>query len=376
MSKLPGVGNSIFSVMSQLANEHQAINLAQGFPNFPVNPRLIELLQETAGEANAHQYAPMAGHPRLLNALKALTQKVYGRNCSTADEILVCAGATQGIFTTIQALVTNGDEVVVLDPAYDCYLPAITLAGGKAISVNLDENYLPDWEKIEKAINTSTRALLINNPHNPSGNVWSESDYIALEKLAEKFPDLLILSDEVYEYIHFEKPHISIHQREKLRERSIIFSSFGKTFHVTGWKMAYVIAAKNWMDEIKKVHQFLVFSVNSVAQITLAKYLEEVDVTALGGFYQEKRNFFNQHLKGSRFEFTPSQGSYFQVVSYAVISQENDVDFCIRLVKEHGVAAIPMSVFYQDKTDRKHIRLCFAKTEETLIQAAEKLCQI
>ena len=374
-SKLPHIGTTIFTTMSKMANDYQAINLAQGFPNFPVDERLIQLLQETSTE-NAHQYAPMACHPLLLQEIALLTEKSYGRTVNPTTEVLVTAGATQAIFTILQALVHANDEVVILDPAYDCYAPSVLLAGGKPIHVSLEADFMPDWDKIEQACNERTKILFVNNPHNPSGRIFQESDIQAIEDILAKYPTIILLSDEVYEYITFEQKHISANTRNSLLDRTVIVSSFGKTFHITGWKMGYLIAPEAMMVEIKKVHQFLVFCVNSVAQITLAKYLREKDVQTLGAYYQEKRDFFRKLLEKSRFTLLPSEGSYFQTVRYDAISSEGDVAFCERLVKEHGVAAIPLSVFYKDQTDTHTIRFCFAKDDQTLINAAEKLCKI
>jgi len=375
MSKLPHVGTTIFTVMSKMANDYNAINLSQGFPNFPVDSRLLEIYQSTVTE-NVHQYAPMMGHPLLMEELTKLTQKSYGRQIAPEKELLVTAGATQAIYTAIQALVNTGDEVIVLNPAYDCYEPAIILAGGKPVHVNLDNDFRPDFEAIKTALSVKTKMIIVNNPHNPSGTIWTREDYDVLAELLEKYPDVVLLSDEVYEYITFEKRHFSVNSCEKLKEKAIIVSSFGKTFHITGWKVGYLVAREQLMMEIKKVHQFLVFSVNSVAQVTLAKYLREVDVTKLGGFYQQKRDFFKELMKTSRFEFLPSEGSYFQTASFQHISNENDEEFTKRLVREFGVATIPFSVFYNDRTDNKLIRFCFAKDDHTLEQAAEKLCRI
>lgn len=374
-SKLPHIGTTIFTTMSKMANDYQAINLAQGFPNFPVDERLIQLLQETSSE-NSHQYAPMAGHPLLLQEIALLTEKSYGRAVNPNSEVLVTAGATQAIFTILQALVHTNDEVVILDPAYDCYAPSVLLAGGRPIHVSLEADFTPDWDKIERACNERTKILFVNNPHNPSGRIFQESDIQAIERILAKYPNIVLLSDEVYEYITFEQKHISANTREALLNRSVIVSSFGKTFHITGWKMGYLIAPEAIMIEIKKVHQFLVFCVNSVAQITLAKYLREKDVQTLGAYYQEKRDFFRKLMEKSRFTLLPSEGSYFQTVRYDAISTEGDIAFCERLVKEHGVAAIPLSVFYADQTDTHTIRFCFAKDDQTLINAAEKLCKI
>lgn len=375
MSKLPHVGTTIFTTMSKMAMDHQAINLSQGFPNFPVDEKLTDILIQTAKE-NTHQYVPMSGLPDLLEGIATLTLENYQRKVNPATEILVTAGATQGIFTTIQALVKTGQEVVILDPAYDCYAPAVILAGGTPIHINMKLDFTPDWEKINEKVNDKTAMIMVNNPHNPSGKILQECDLIELEKLMEKHPQLLLLSDEVYEYITFEQKHISANTRSCLIDRTIVVSSFGKTFHITGWKIGYLIAPEYLLIEIKKVHQFLVFCVNSVSQISLAKYLKEVDVQKLGAFYQSKRDYFQQLISGSRFELLPSEGSYFQTASFKGISNQSDIDFVSEMVQKHGVAAIPFSAFYQDNRDEKIIRFCFAKDNETLEKAAEKLCKI
>lgn len=374
-SKLPHIGTTIFTIMSKMAADFGAINLSQGFPNFPVDDALLKELHATV-DSNSHQYVPMQGHPFLVEQLANLTEDIYGRKVNAPTEILVTAGATQAIYTTIQALVHSGDEVVILDPSYDCYAPAVIVAGGTPIHVNLSDDFLPDWDRIAANFSSKTRLLIINNPHNPSGRIFQSSDIEALENLLALYPNVLLISDEVYEYITFEQPHISINTREKLIDKTIVVSSFGKTFHVTGWKIGYLIAPSYILNEIKKIHQYLVFCVNSVAQITLANYLKQKDVRLLGNYYQEKRDYFRNLLSDSKFELLPSEGSYFQTVSYASISNLNDVVFCENLIKEVGVAAIPLSVFYKDKTDRKVIRLCFAKDNLTLEKAAEKLCKI
>lgn len=375
MSKLPHVGTTIFTVMSKLATEYNAINLSQGFPNFPVDKELTQILAGSATE-NVHQYMPMAGFPPLLENIGKSIEENYGRKNNPSTELLITAGATQAIFTIIQAIVHTGEEVIILDPSYDCYEPPIILTGAVPIRVPLSDDFLPNWELIEQHISEKTSLLIINNPHNPSGRIFTETDFQALEQLLYKYPKIRLLSDEVYEYITFEKKHISVNSIENLRKKSLIVSSFGKTFHITGWKVGYIIAPESLLNEVKKVHQFLVFSVNSVAQFTLSKYLEKVDATSLGAFYQTKRDLFKSQLKNSRFKLLPSEGSYFQVVDYSAISTEKDTDFCIRLVKEHGVAAIPLSVFNKDGNDQYLIRFCFAKDDETLIKACEKLCKI
>lgn len=374
-SKLPHVGTTIFTVMSKLASEYNAINLSQGFPNFPIDPILQEIVQRKASE-NVHQYAPMAGLPVLLEQISKLILEQYQRKIDPYSELLVTAGATQAIFTTIQALVHTGDEVMILDPSYDCYESPVILAGAKPVRIPLNEKYLPDWDRIRASVSHKTRIIVTNNPHNPSGTVWKKEDIEELERLVIDFPNLMVLSDEVYEFIHFEGNHMSANSSEILKERSIIVSSFGKTFHITGWKIGYVVAPSKIMNEIKKVHQFLVFCVNSLAQASLAEYINHAEVCNLGKFYQDKRDEFRNKMKNSRFQLHPCEGTYFQVASYSQISNENDIDFAKRLVFEHGVATIPLSVFNANGEDRKMLRFCFAKDENTIEQATRKLCKI
>ena len=373
-SKLPHVGTTIFSVMSSLAIEHNAYNLSQGFPNFPVDERLLSIFKEQAS-LNVHQYALMAGLPKLRQEISVKVKEHYNREIQEND-VLINAGATQAIFATIQALVHSGEEVIILDPSYDCYESPVLLSNAKAVRIPLSDDFLPDWERIRASVNSNTRLIITNNPHNPSGRMWDMNDFLELQTLLHEFPNLYVLSDEVYEFITFEKKHISAHQIDGLRERAIIVSSFGKTFHITGWKIGYLVAPPLLMTEIQKVHQFLVFCVNSHAQATLAAYLPEKNLYELGPFYQEKRDFFQSLLSKSRFQLLPSEGSYFQVASYENISNESDVDFAIRLTKEYGVASIPLSVFNANAADRKLIRFCFAKDNETLSKAAERLCTI
>ncbi len=373
-SKLPHVGTTIFTTMSALAQKHGAINLAQGFPNFPIDPQLQAQLVRVSQE-NAHQYAPLQGLITLREKVAKLIDRQYKREIDS-DEILITAGATQAIFTIIQALVFPGEEVIILDPSYDCYEAPVYLAGAKAIRLPLTATFDPDWDLIEASLNERTKILIINNPHNPSGKIWQEFDFVALERLMERFPKLLLLSDEVYEFITFEKRHQSIHERSAIRERSIVVSSFGKTFHITGWKIGYLVCPKALMTEILKVHQFLVFCVNSVAQHALDAYLDLVDVNSLSAFYQQKRDSFRKGLKNSRFTLLPAEGSYFQVADYSAISKQSDVEFCQELTVKRGVAAIPISVFNANAHDASLIRFCFAKTEDTLQEAIEKLCTI
>jgi len=375
MSKLPHITTSIFSVMSQMANEHNAINLSQGFPNFPVDERLKNLVAKWAKE-EIHQYLPMAGFPPLLEKIATLTQNSYGRNVNPSTDILITAGATEGIFATIQALVNYNDEVIILDPSYDCYETPILLCNAIPKRINLNDDFTPNWEVIGTTMNAKTRMIIINNPHNPSGRIWNENDFIQLEKLLDLYPNIIVLSDEVYEYITFENKHLSIHQREKLSAKSVIISSFGKSFHITGWKIGYIIAPEHLMKEIKKVHQFLVFSVNSIAQYALNDYIDLVKVAELGIFYQQKRDYFRNLLQHTKFELLPCEGSYFQIASYAAISNENDLDFTKRLVSKFGVATIPLSPFFADAKQTQCIRFCFAKDENTLTEAAHRLLKL
>lgn len=374
-SKLPKVGTTIFTTMSKMAADFNAINLSQGFPNFAIDPVLEDLLQKNSRE-NVHQYAPMAGLPVLLEAIATTIKSTYGRTILPTTELLVTAGATQGIFTTIQALVGFGDEVVIIDPAYDCYEPAIILAGGKPIHVAMKADFTIDWLELRNVISQKTKLLIVNNPHNPSGRVMDQTDLDSLTNVMRDYPNLLLLSDEVYEYITYEQAHLSANLVPEIYDRTIIISSFGKTFHITGWKMGYLVAPEKLMVEIKKVHQFLVFSVNSVAQKTLADYLSQTDVSSLGAFYQQKRSLFQNGLTNSKFKLLPSEGTYFQTADYSQISSENDVQFCEWLTREKGVAAIPLSVFYEHPPEQHIIRFCYAKTDETLLAATERLCAI
>ena len=366
---------SIFSTMSQMASEHNAINLSQGFPDFPIDPMLKEII-ERAIHDNIHQYCPSNGHTGLLHSISELILSSYGRKTAIQDEILVTAGATQGIFASIQAIVNKGDEVVILDPSYDCYITPILLSGAIPVRIPLDLNFLPDWKAIKDAVNDKTTLIITNNPHNPSGRVWRTEDIKELEILAQKYQNLHILSDEVYEYINFNNSHLSVHLYESLRKKSIVVSSFGKTFHVTGWKVGYVVADKQIMDKIKSIHQYMVFSVNSICQNVIHDYLKHAKINELSSFYKYKRDLFRQGMKNSRFELMPCEGTYFQLASYKNISEKNDVEYTVELVKEHKIAAIPVSVFSQKKSQTNTIRFCFAKTDETLQSAIEKLCKI
>jgi len=376
-SKLPSVGTTIFTVMSKMAAEHNAINLSQGFPDFECPPKLIELVHKAMKSGN-NQYAPMPGILKLREMISEKTESLYGTSYNSETEITVTAGATQAIYTAIAAVIRDGDEVVIFEPAYDCYAPAIELNGGKAVYVPLKApTYAVDWNGVKKVINHRTRMIIINTPHNPTGAMMSADDLKQLEKLT-KNSDIIILSDEVYEHITFDgSKHESVARYPELASRSFIVSSFGKTFHTTGWKLGYCIAPKELMNEFRKVHQFLVFSCNTPMQIACAEFLSDKShYLELGQFYQEKRDFFAKQISSSRFKFTPASGTYFQLLQYNAISEEKDTDYAVRLIKEAGVASIPISVFYHKPVYDSMLRFCFAKKNETLEKAAEILCKV
>jgi methionine aminotransferase len=375
MFKLPDIPISVFSTMSHLARENEAINLSQGFPDFEVDPVLVSLIEKVS-KGNVHQYSPMAGEPKLLEEISQLIYGSYGRLLNPQKEILITAGATQGVFTCIQALVEPGDEVLILDPSYDCYVMPITLSQGIPVRIPLNETFLPNWDLIKDAVNEKTKLIITNNPHNPSGRIWSKTDMQELSNLLQVNKNLYHLSDEVYEHITFESRHESANLYEALHPKTIIVSSFGKSFHITGWKVGYVVAPENLMNELKKVHQYLVFTVNSLSQHVLSEYLEQQNVKNLGAFYRQKRDLFREGLKNSKFELLPCEGTYFQLASYANHSQESDIDFCRELVEQFKLAAIPISVFSAHEEKRKVIRFCFAKEDETLTKATELLCKI
>ena len=376
-SKLPKIGTSIFTVMSSLANEEGALNMSQGFPDFQVDPKLIELVSKNMQQGH-NQYAPMQGALRLREALSHKIEKAYGVKYSPESEITITAGATQAIFTAISAFVKEDDEVIIFTPAYDCYQPAIELNGGRPIFVQLHApTYKIDWQAVKKVISRRTKMIIINTPQNPSGTMLSKEDLMELDKITSG-SEIIILSDEVYEHIVFDgKEHESICKYPGLTDRSIATYSFGKTFHVTGWKMGYCIGPENLMHEFRKVHQFNVFSCNHPVQIALAEYLEdENNYINLGSFYQRKRDLFLDAVSTSRFEPITCDGTYFQLLKYDQITDEKDVDFAIRLTKEFGVASIPVSVFYHVLLDEKVLRFCFAKGEDTLKRAGEILAKV
>ena len=376
-SKLPTVGTSIFTIMSKLASDCNAINLSQGFPDFNCSPELIKLVNHYM-KAGQNQYAPMAGLLRLREAISQKTMDLYSIAYDPETEVTITAGATQAIYTAIAALVREGDEVIVFEPAYDCYTPAIELNGGKAVYAQLKfPNYTIDWEEVKKLIKQKTKMIIICTPNNPSANILTAADMQKLEKLT-KNTDIIILSDEVYEHIIFDGfEHQSVARYPKLAERSLIVSSFGKTYHTTGWKMGYCVGPKNLMNEFRKAHQYLVFAANTPIQHAYADYLNHKnDYLLLGKFYQQKRDYFLHLIKSSRFIPLPVSGSYFQLLKYSAITKEKDTEFAIRLTKENGIASIPVSVFYHKPQDNKVLRFCFAKSEETLEKAAKILCSI
>jgi methionine transaminase len=376
-SKLPKTGTTIFAIMSALANEHKAINLAQGFPDFPVSPKLIDLIHHYM-KKGFNQYAAMPGLMSLREKIAAKTEELYTARYNPEKEITITPGGTCALYVAITAIVREGDEVIVIEPAYDSYIPAIELSGGKPITYELKApDYKIDWNAFKKLVNFRTRMIIINTPHNPSGMVLSASDMQKLEKIVDK-TDIVILSDEVYEHIIFDGiEHQSVARYPRLAERSMIVSSFGKTYHSTGWKMGYCLAPENLMSEFRKVYQFMVFSANTPIQYALADYLDDKDAyISLSQFYQTKRDYFRKLMKGSKFKLLNCSGSYFQSMNYDKITKENDRDFAIRITKEHGVAAIPVSVFYRQGTDEHVLRFCFAKSDETLEKACERLCRI
>ncbi|MDX5321924.1 MAG: methionine aminotransferase [Bacteroidota bacterium] len=373
-SKLPKVGTTIFSIMSGLANEHGALNMAQGFPDFACSPKLIDRVNHYMN-AGLNQYAPMPGVLALREKIAQKTEELYSATYHPETEVTIVPGATLGIYAAISAVVKEGDEVIILEPAYDSYLPAVELNGGRPVFAELKyPNYQIDWDEVRKLITFKTRMIIINTPHNPTGMAFSALDMQKLQKLTEN-SDIIILSDEVYEHILFEGlEHQSVARYPKLAERSFIISSFGKTYHNTGWKMGYCLAPANLMKEFRKIFQFMAFSVNTPIQYALADHMDDrEEYLKLNAFYQGKRDLFQKALKGSKWKVLPCQGSYFQMLGYEKITHEADQDYARRLVKEHKIAAIPPSSFYRKGNDYHVLRFCFAKEDDTLLRAAEIL---
>ncbi len=380
-SRLPQVGTTIFTVMSALAAQHGAINLSQGFPDFASPPELLDLLADAA-RVGHNQYAPMTGVPVLREAIAQKVESLYGARYDVDAEITVTAGATQAIFTAVACWVRPGDEVIVFEPVYDSYGPSVELNGGRVVPIRLTTpGYKPDWAAVRAAITPRTCMIIINTPHNPTGAVWTADDLRELDAIVRD-TDIVVVSDEVYEHMVFDQEtagvrHESVLRNPSLAERSFVVSSFGKTYHVTGWKIAYCLAPRELMAEFRKAHQFIVFTVHAPSQHALAAFMRNPGwYDELRALYQGKRDFFARGLQGSRFELLPCQGTYFQCARYRAISDMSDRAFVEHLTKEIGVAAIPVSAFYADGHDDGVIRFCFAKQESTLEQALDRLVKI
>lgn len=375
-SRLPGFENSIFAIMTPLAKEYNAINLSQGFPDFDADPVLLELIKKYYF-SGFNSYAPMPGLLYLRKKLSEKYQTLHKHFYNPEAEVTITAGATQAIYCAITAAVHPGDEVIVLEPVFDTYVPSIQLCGGKAIPVQMKApGFLPNWDEVESAIGPKTRMIIINSPHNPSGSVLSREDMLKLEKIVEKH-NLLILSDEVHEHIFYEKEHLSVSAFEGLQKRAFLVGSFGKTFHGTGWKTGYCMAPEELSIEFRKIHQNVVFAVNHPMQHALAEYMEDPEVyLQLPAFFKSKRDFFLNNIEKSRFNFIPTEGTFFQLLDYSDISDEKDVEFAIRMTKEHGIATIPISPFYENAPDQKYVRVCFAKSNELLENACKILSRI
>lgn len=376
-SKLPNVGQSIFAEMSGLANEYQALNLAQGFPNFDCPPGLMDRVEHHMRKGR-NQYAPMPGVPELKEQIADKVETLYGAQYDPDTEITVTAGATQGLYAVLTTVIGEGDEVIVIEPAFDAYRPMIELNKGVPKYVKLQPpDFQIDWQEVRQQISSATRAILINTPHNPSGMVMQEADLAQLEQIAASH-DLFIISDEVYEHMVFDgQEHLSVCRYPHIRQKSFAVFSFGKTYHTTGWKVGYVLAPQDLTAEMRKVFQYIMFAVSTPMQYAYADYLQhKAHYLELHDFYQEKRDSFARMLQGSRLNLLPCPGTYFQVADYSAITDEPDVDLCKRLITDHGLAAVPISVFYSGKIDNQVIRFCFAKDDETLEKGAEILCQL
>ncbi len=377
ISKLPNIETTIFTTIGNLARKHDAIDLSQGFPNFEADKKLIDLVY-IAMRSGHNQYAPMPGYYGLREIISHKIENLHGTFYHPETDITVTVGATQAIFTAITAFVHSGDEVIVLKPAYDCYEPAINLNGGVPIYLDLEAPaYVVDWTVFKRLITPKTKMVIINTPHNPSGHIFSKEDMLQLQELL-RGTDIILISDEVYEHIIFDgKEHESASRFTDLASRSFICASFGKTFHVTGWKLGYCAAPKPLMKEFRKVHQFNVFSVDHPTQRAMAEYLKtKANYANLNTFYQDKRDFFLKGLENSKFEFIPSSGTYFQLLDYRKITVESDTDFAKRLILDYKLASIPISSFNVNNRDDKVLRFCFAKKQETLAEAVDILNQL
>ncbi|MEZ4961043.1 MAG: methionine aminotransferase [Saprospiraceae bacterium] len=376
-SKLPNAGTTIFTVMSALANQHHAINLSQGFPNFDCSDELKSLVEKYMRQGY-NQYAPMPGVPALREIIAEKIQSLYGMAVDPETEITITAGATQALYCTISAFIRPDDEVILIEPAYDSYRPAVEVNGGIPVTYEMSApGYRVDWRMLERLVTWKTRMIIVNTPHNPTGKILSELDWAELQRLAED-RDILVLCDEAYEHIVFDgKKHKSLLLKPKIYERGLAVFSFGKTLHTTGWKLGCVVAPPDLTREFRKVHQFNVFSVNTPMQHAVAEYLQSPQrYLELDAFFEKKRDYLLSAMQGSRFVPIASEGTYFQLFDYSNISDEKDTEFVKRMTTEHGVAAIPVSSFYSSSKDEKVIRLCFAKTEETLARAGEILRKI
>lgn len=374
ISKLPDVGTTIFTVMSQLAVEHNAINLGQGFPDFPMSAELTGLVSKAMQDGH-NQYVHMNGLPLLTQRIAEKIEKLYDAKIDSASQITVTPGGTYAIYTALTTILHAGDEVIVFEPAYDSYIPNIEINGAKAVRISLQyPAYNIPWDEVKDKVNAKTKAIIINSPHNPTGAVLSKDDLIQLQAIVQD-TGIYIISDEVYEHLIFDgMKHESILRYPELMKRAFVCSSFGKTYHCTGWKIGYCVSAPALMKEFRKVHQFNCFSCNSPVQFALAEYLLNEDAyLSLGPAMQQKRDYFRTLMAATPFKLIPSHGSYFECYSYADMSNEHDKDFVMRLTKEKGVVAIPLSAFYKEATDNKVVRFCFAKREETLKKAVEKL---
>ncbi len=376
-SKLPNVGTNIFTVMSALANEHQAVNLGQGFPDFPMDSELTELVSKAMRDGY-NQYCPMQGHLPLREMLAGKTEALYGTAVDPGTEITITPGGTYAIYTSLTAALQPGDEVIVFEPAYDSYIPNIEVNGAIAVRIPLSfPGYHINWDEVKNKINARTRMIMINSPHNPTGSILEESDMLTLQDIVRD-TNILILSDEVYEHLIFDgRQHQSILRYRELFNRSFVCFSFGKVYHCTGWKLGYCIAPQELMNEFRKVHQFNCFSCHTPSQVALASFLQnKTSYLSLGGFLQQKRDHFVNAMASTKFSLLPTLGSYFVCATYENISNEPDAAFAKRLTIDHGVACIPVSAFYQDGTDNRVIRFCFAKKKETLDAAIEKLTRL
>jgi len=376
-SKLPNVGTTIFTVMSTLATEHKAVNLGQGFPDFPMSKELTDLVNKAMNDGY-NQYCPMPGWMPLRESIAAKVENLYQTKINPDTQITITPGGTYAIYSAFTTLLQPGDEVIVFEPAYDSYISNIEINGAKAVTINLVyPDYHIDWEAVRSAINPKTKAIIINSPHNPTGSVIGEKDIEELRKVVEG-TNIFIISDEVYEHLIFDSiPHQSILRYPDLLQRSFVCFSFGKVYNCTGWKLGYCISPPELMKEFRKVHQFNCFSCHTPSQVALAEFLKDKEAyLSLSGYMQGKRDYFTSLMQQTRFDMLESHGSYFICAKYNRISDENDKDFAIRLTKEAGVATIPVSAFYQSGKDDKVLRFCFSKKEETLEQAVEKLLKV